>query len=111
VDIYTRESLAIEASQSLSGEDVVPVLNRLILERDVPRALFCDNGAEFTGQTMDMWAYRNGVKIDFSRPGELTDNAFLRVVQWNLPGRMPGYELVPVPGRSQASNRGLTRGI
>ena len=33
-------------------------------------------GAKFTGQMMDLWAYRNGVKIDFSRPGKPTDNAF-----------------------------------
>jgi putative transposase len=76
IDVYTRESLAIEAGQSLRGEDVVRVLNRLILERGVPRVLFCDNGAEFTGQRMDMWAYCNGVKMDFSRPGKPTDNAF-----------------------------------
>jgi hypothetical protein len=25
--------------------------------------LFCDNGAEFTGQMMDLWAYKNEVKI------------------------------------------------
>jgi putative transposase len=68
VDIYTRESLAIEAGQSLRGEDVVRVLNRLKLERGVPKVLFCDNGSEFTGHMMDLWAYRNEVKIDFSRP-------------------------------------------
>ncbi|MFI5073086.1 MAG: hypothetical protein ACHP8A_19610, partial [Terriglobales bacterium] len=28
--------------------------------------LFCDNGSEFTGQVMDLWAYRNEMKIDFS---------------------------------------------
>ena len=39
--------------------------------------LFCDNGAEFTGQLMDLWAHRNGVKIDFSRPGKPTDNAYV----------------------------------
>jgi putative transposase len=76
VDIYTRESLAIEAGQSMRGEDVVRVLNRLKLERGTPKVLFCDNGSEFTGQMMDMWAYRNQVKIDFSRPGKPTDNAF-----------------------------------
>ena len=76
VGIYTRESLAIEAGQSLRGEDVVRVLNRLKPERGAPKMLFCDNGSEFTGQMMDMWAYRNGVKIDFSRPGRPTDNAF-----------------------------------
>ena len=46
VDIYTRESLAIEAGQSLRGEDVVRVLNRLKLERGAPKMLFCDNGSE-----------------------------------------------------------------
>ncbi len=34
-------------------------------------------GSEFTSQAMDLWAYRNGVRIDFSRPGKPTDNAFV----------------------------------
>jgi putative transposase len=76
VDIYTRESLAIESGQSLRGEDVVRVLNRLKELRGVPQLLFCDNGSEFTGQMMDLWTYCNGVKIDFSRPEKPTDNAF-----------------------------------
>jgi putative transposase len=42
-----------------------------------PKVLFCDNGSEFTSQAMDLWACRNGVKIDFSRPGKPTDNAFV----------------------------------
>ena len=53
------------------------LLNRLKLERGVPKVLFCDNGSAFTGQMMDLWAYQNGVKIDFSRPGKPTDNAFI----------------------------------
>jgi putative transposase len=76
VDIFTREALAIESGQSLRSEDVVRVLNRLQQQRGNPKVLFCDNGAEFTGQMMDLWAYKNGVKIDFSRPGKPTDNAF-----------------------------------
>jgi len=76
VDVFTRESLAIEAGQSLKGENVVGVLNRLRQDRGVPRMLFCDNGAEFTSQVMDLWAYQNGVQIDFSRPGKPTDNAY-----------------------------------
>ena len=76
VDIFTRESLAIEVGPSLKGEDVVRVLNRLKQARGAPKVLFCDNGPEFTGQMMDLWAYKNEVKIDFSRPGKPTDNAF-----------------------------------
>lgn len=34
-------------------------------------------GSEFTSQILDLWAYHNKVKIDFSRPGKPTDNAFI----------------------------------
>jgi putative transposase len=77
VDVYTRESVAIEAGQRLRGEDVVRVLNQVKQQRAVPKFLFCDNGSEFTSQAMDLWAYQNGVKIDFSCPGKPTDNAFV----------------------------------
>jgi len=77
VDVFTRESVAIEVGQSLRGEDVVRTLNRLKHEGRTPKLLFCDNGSEFSGQAMDLWAYHNGVKIDFSRPGKPTDNAFI----------------------------------
>jgi putative transposase len=42
----------------------------------VSKMLFCDNGSEFTVQMMDLWVYPNGVKVDFSRPGRPTGNAF-----------------------------------
>lgn len=77
VDVFTRECVAIEVGQSLRGEDVVRTLNRLKHEGRTPKLLFCDNGSEFSGQAMDLWAYQNGAKIDFSRPGKPTDNAFI----------------------------------
>jgi putative transposase len=77
VDVFTRESLAIEAGQSLKGTDVVNVLSRICSQRATPKTLFCDNGSEFTSQAMDLWAYHAGVQIDFSRPGKPTDNAYV----------------------------------
>ena len=77
VDVYTRESLAIEAGQSLRGEDVVQVLQRVQQERGGPQRLLCDNGSEFCSQVVDLWAYQNEVKIDFSRPGKPTDNGHI----------------------------------
>lgn len=65
VDVFTRESLAIEAGQALKGTDVVAVLNQIRFERGAPKMLFRDNGSEFTSQIMDLWACQNGVKIDF----------------------------------------------
>jgi putative transposase len=70
VNIYTRESLAIEAGPGLKGADVVRVLNHVKSRHGSPQFLFCDNGSEFTGQAMDFWAHENQVRIDFSRPGK-----------------------------------------
>jgi putative transposase len=75
VDVFTRECPAIEVGQSLKGEDIVRVLNRIKGQRGAPKMLFCDNGSELPSQAMDLWAYQNGVRIDFSRPGKLTDHA------------------------------------
>lgn len=49
----------------------------LKLKRGVPKVLSCDNGSGFTSHGMDLWAYPNGAKIDFLRPGKPTDNAFV----------------------------------
>ena len=43
VDVFTRERLAIEAGQSLKGEDVAKVLSRIKAQRGAPKMLFCDN--------------------------------------------------------------------
>jgi len=56
---------------------VVRVLNRLVYLRGRPDAMFCDNGAEFTGQIVDLWAYHHKVRMDFSHPGTPTDNAHI----------------------------------
>lgn len=40
VDVFTRESRAIEVGQSLRGEDVVRTLNRLKHEGRTPKLLF-----------------------------------------------------------------------
>ena len=36
-----------------------------------------DNGPEFVCIALDKWAYENGVKLSFSRPGTPTDNPFI----------------------------------
>jgi len=77
LDVFTRESLAIEVGQSLKGEDVVRSLNAVRQMREAPKLLFCDNGSEFTSQSLDLWAYHNQAHIDFSRPGKPTDNAYV----------------------------------
>ncbi len=87
------------------------VLNRLKQERGVPKMLFCDNGSEFTGQRMDLWAYRNGVKIDFSRPGKPTDNAFCESFNGTFRAECLDTNWFQSLIRSQTADRGLATGI
>jgi len=75
VDNYSRECLAIEASQSMTGAEVAAVVERLVKERGAPNRIQCDNGSEFISRAMDKWAYDHGVMMDFSRPGKPMDNA------------------------------------
>lgn len=75
IDLFTRECLAIEVGQSLKGEDVVSVLDRITAARGWPGTIKVDNGSEFISKAMDRWAYEQGVELDFSRPGRPTDNA------------------------------------
>ena len=50
------------------------MLSRICSQRAIPKTLFCDNGLEFTSQARDLWAYRAGVQIDFSRLDRPTGN-------------------------------------
>jgi len=75
VDYYSRECLAIEAGQSLTGADVAGVVERLVRDRGAPDRIQCDNGTEFISRALDKWAYENRVTLDFSRPGKPMDNA------------------------------------
>ncbi len=77
VDNFSRVSPAIEVDFSLTGKRVVEVLKRLKVTHGVPKTIKVDNGSEFISKAMDEWAHRNNVKLEFSRPGKPTDNAFI----------------------------------
>ena len=77
VDNFTRESLAIRAEPRFTGDGVVSVLEELADGRGLPEKIQVDNGPEFASKSLDLWAYLNGVQLDFSRPGKPTDNAVI----------------------------------
>lgn len=77
VDNYSRECLAIEAGQNITGAEVVAVVRGLVKERGVPERIQCDNGSEFISKVLDKWAYEHRITMDFSRPGKPGDNAMI----------------------------------
>jgi putative transposase len=78
IDNWSRESVSLEAGFWLqSGALVGQALDRAAGSRGLPKAITVDNGTEFTSRALDEWAYRRGVKLDFTRPGKPTDNGLI----------------------------------
>src|SRR4051794_3440061 len=77
VDQFTKEGLCTQTDRSQTGKKVVEQLDRLVALRGAPESITVDNGSEFAGREMEGWAYANGVKLDFIRPGCPVQNGFI----------------------------------
>jgi putative transposase len=77
VDNFSRVCPALWVGHQARTSDVVSMLNQAVAAFGQPRSIRVDNGSQFTSREFDLWAYANGVILDFSRPGKPTDNAFI----------------------------------
>lgn len=77
IDQWSRESVTLEANFRLTGRCVGKALDEAALQRGWPKAITVDNGTEFTSKALDEWAWRRGVKLDYTRPGKPTDNGLI----------------------------------
>jgi putative transposase len=77
VDLFSRYSPVLDPRFSYRAEDVVQTLERTCAGIGYPNTIRVDQGTEFVSRDLDLWAYANGVTLDFSRPGKPTDNAFI----------------------------------
>ena len=77
VDDFTRQCLAIHVDTSIGGASVVAVLQRLALSGWLPKAITVDNGPEFTGKALHLWAQRFGITLHHIQPGKPMQNAFI----------------------------------
>lgn len=84
IDIFSRECLSLYAGKNLGAVEVVDCLNRIAYKKGFPKRIHCDNGSEFSGRLVDLWAYQNKTKLVFSRPGKPTDNAFVESFNGSL---------------------------
>jgi len=103
VDNFTKESLANEVDQQLKGEDVVAVMERLRHQPDLPQRIQTDNGSEFVSIIMDRWAYDH---VLFAT-GQADRQPVHRIIQRQLPRRVPQHPLVPIARRSPPEDRKL----
>lgn len=77
IDQYTRECLCSYADRSQTGDKVVEQMKQLVKLRGAPESITADNGGEFAGRAMELWAYQAGVKLDFIQPGKPVENGYI----------------------------------
>jgi len=111
VDVFTRESLAIEVGQRLKGTDVVRVLSRIGSQRAAPKTLYCGNGTEFTSQVMYLWAYRARRDDPLFAARKADRQRVYRILQRNVSVRVLGRPLVRNTGGGETGDRSMASGI
>ena len=77
VDDATHEAVTIEVERAISGLGVTRVLDRLALSRGLPQVILTDNGKEFCGKAMVIWAHQQGVQLRLIQPGKPNQNAYV----------------------------------
>lgn len=77
IDNFTKRSVLIETSTSITGERVTALLNQLKESYELPKIITVDNGPEFTSKVMKRWAQENNVLLNYIEPGKPMQNAFI----------------------------------
>lgn len=77
VDDATHESVAIEPGHAFSGKHLVRFLQTLCAIRGTPRVIRTDNGKEFCGKDMLIWAHDEKVDLRLIEPGKPNQNAYI----------------------------------
>jgi len=77
IDDFNREGLAMEVDLSLPADRVVRALDQLIEWRGAPIRIRCDNGPEYVSDTLQQWAKRRGIALEFIQPGKPQQNAYI----------------------------------
>ncbi len=75
VDTHSRICPALRVCRVANAAEVVSTLDEAVRRHGTPARIRVDQGCQFTSPELDLWAYSNGVVLDFSRPGKPTDNA------------------------------------
>ena len=76
IDEYTRKCLTIRVSRRLKSYDVLDVLSDLFITEGMPDFIRCDNGSEFTAQSLRDWLKALGVRTAYIEPGRTWENGY-----------------------------------
>ncbi len=77
VDDFSKESLWLEVSRGIGGNELVRILETAILIHGKPESIRSDNGSEFTSRALNLWMMKVGIQHEFIQPGKPTQNAYI----------------------------------
>jgi len=78
VDEFTREALASEVARSITAEDTVATLERVVALRGAaPAHIRCDNGPELIAHTLRDWCRLGETATAYIEPGSPWQNPFI----------------------------------
>lgn len=77
VDDATQEAVMIAPDRAISGAYVTRIMDGIKRSRGLPKVIRSDNGREFCGRAMAIWAHENGVALRFIEPGKPNQNAYV----------------------------------
>ncbi len=76
-DEFTKTALAIEVERSITSDDMVRVLERLVTVHGTPTFIRMDNGTEMTANALRDWCRFTGTRAVFIEPGSPWQNAYV----------------------------------
>lgn len=77
VDDATHEAIAVVPEHSISGHQLVRILEQICALRGYPKVVRTDNGKEFCGRAMLTWAHERQVALRLIEPGKPNQNAYI----------------------------------
>ena len=77
VDEHTREALAMDVDRSITGDDVVTCLDRLVTQRGAPGFIRMDNGPEMIAWVLRDWCRLRGLQTIYIEPGSPWQNPWV----------------------------------
>ena len=77
IDQWSREAVIVEPRFRFWGSDVADLLDRWVAAHGAPETITVDHGTEFTSKALETWAWKQGVKLDFTHPGKPMENGHI----------------------------------
>jgi putative transposase len=77
VDEHTREALAMDVARSITADDVIAALERLVTQRGAPGFIRMDNGPELIAWALRDWCRLCGLGTIYIEPGSPWENPWI----------------------------------